>query len=357
MSQPQMIRVSRERPCPVCGKPDWCLVSPDGRAAICPRTSKGSLRDLGEAGFLHRLDGSSSIERDTWSLPRPYQPKQPFRDWERYTQSCLRDAGAARALLAKTLGVAESALARLQVGFDRTEQCWTVPERDADGKVIGINRRFPDGSKKRTAGSQCGLTYALDWDTGHGPVFLVEGASDTAALMTLGLAVIGRPSNTGGVALLTDLLTDFPRDRGIFVLGERDQKPSGAWPGKEGAERTCKSLCQALDRTIGCAMPPGDAKDVRAWLNAQSPEIPADVLREQFLSEYPVDEFSPPPVLAIKQQDGRECGVEDWRREMCQNRLLSLDYPGLYLDRSPTGAGKSYLDILAVSKLLGRTVG
>jgi hypothetical protein len=30
-------RVSRTHPCPVCGKPNWCLVSADGTAAICQR--------------------------------------------------------------------------------------------------------------------------------------------------------------------------------------------------------------------------------------------------------------------------------------------------------------------------------
>ncbi len=39
--------------------------------------------------------------------------------------------------------------------------------------------------------------------------------------------------------------------------------------------------------------------------------------------------------------------IEDWRAEMAQARRDSVGKPGMYLDRSPTGAGKSYADISA----------
>lgn len=46
--------------CPICGKPDWCLVSainPEKPAAVvCSRISKGSVTRLKGCGFLHVLD-------------------------------------------------------------------------------------------------------------------------------------------------------------------------------------------------------------------------------------------------------------------------------------------------------------
>ncbi|MFM5956973.1 MAG: hypothetical protein ACKOQ2_07385, partial [Dolichospermum sp.] len=30
--------VSKNNPCPLCGKPDWCSVSPDASAVLCRRT-------------------------------------------------------------------------------------------------------------------------------------------------------------------------------------------------------------------------------------------------------------------------------------------------------------------------------
>ena len=30
-----LVRFNRESPCPICGKPDWCLVTTDKGVAIC----------------------------------------------------------------------------------------------------------------------------------------------------------------------------------------------------------------------------------------------------------------------------------------------------------------------------------
>ncbi|MCK5613788.1 hypothetical protein KAR91_68620, partial [Candidatus Pacearchaeota archaeon] len=43
--------------CPICGKPDWCMVSSDNpedpSAAVCSRIHDGSIRDLPDCGYLH----------------------------------------------------------------------------------------------------------------------------------------------------------------------------------------------------------------------------------------------------------------------------------------------------------------
>lgn len=50
-------RVNKHRPCPVCGRPDWCLVAPNGGAAICARVESGHVVGTKGAGWLHPLDG------------------------------------------------------------------------------------------------------------------------------------------------------------------------------------------------------------------------------------------------------------------------------------------------------------
>lgn len=53
--------------CPICARPDWCLVSSDNpenpSAAVCSRISEGSIRELPECGYLHILDSKRQSER------------------------------------------------------------------------------------------------------------------------------------------------------------------------------------------------------------------------------------------------------------------------------------------------------
>ena len=50
-------KATEETPCPICGKPDWCLLSSenpeDPKAVICGRVAEGATQPLGEAGYLH----------------------------------------------------------------------------------------------------------------------------------------------------------------------------------------------------------------------------------------------------------------------------------------------------------------
>jgi hypothetical protein len=237
------------------------------------------------------------------------------------------------------------------VGWHPRERFWSFPERDAAGNVIGIMRRFEDGTKKRWKGSKAGLTYAYNQEMKSGPILLVEGASDTAALMTVGLAAIGRPSNAGGVSHLIDLLLDEAPDRPIFVIGERDQKLGGSWPGKTGAISTAIALAEALERPIRWGFPPDGAKDSRAWLMTMPP-LPVDRLVDLYVTGLDTQVIAPPLTIHTEVGSIPTVSLETWRDNMLAVRLLSLERPGIYLDRSPTGAGKSYVDVAAVLKLL-----
>lgn len=304
MAKENWIRVSRDRRCPVCEGLDNCSVSRDGGAVWCGRIEQGSVRQNAGGQFFHDLG-----ERDVapaWPRRHDDRPKvstkwpsgdikpeskPPTKDWGRIAQQASECAGAeaARQELATRLGVDADALRRLGVGWLGVTRGWSFPERDATGKVIGINRRLLDGQKRREAGGQSGLTFDPDdWlesNTDSSLLFLVEGGSDTAALMSHGLSAVGRPSNLAGVELLVGLLKSIPADRIIVVLGENDQKPHGSlspakqqghkpdcvgcfkcWPGWFGATRTAERLTVLLGRSIAWTLPPDGVKDAREWL-------------------------------------------------------------------------------------------
>ena len=347
--------VSGQHPCPICGKPDNCEVSDDGGAVWCGRVSKGSLRQNGGGQFLHRLnpDQFKAQDRRYVHVPQPRKTASPRQDWSTSLNYFAKEATNAIPELAQRLGVSVASLTSLNVGWHPDQKFWSFPERDGYGRLIGIITRYEDGTKKRLKGSKAGLAYADQWDTGVGPILLVEGPSDTAALLTLGLTVVGRPSNAGGIDHLIALLSDVPRQREIVVIAERDEKPDGKWPGRDGAITTTTKLTEGLGRPIAWAFPPDNAKDSRAWLQSM-PELPTDRFADLFLSGLDTKTIDPPFTIPVETEPTTTLPLDVWRNCMLEARLNSLGKPGVYVDRSPTGAGKSHVDVVAVQHLLSR---
>lgn len=286
-------RVSRQHRCPICGGPDNCSVTVDGGAVLCGRTEAGSIKQNAGGQFLHILrdsnrphDRFAHHEHPSHRRQREAAPSSARVDFESIArQSFSRaDAPLRRQELATSLGVAATALERLLVGpwGLKLSLHWLFPERDGKGHVIGLNRRYQDGRKVAWSGSQRGLLYCDQWQEIEGPVFLVEGPSDTAALLSLGLCAVGRPNNLGGVEYLIELLADLPNKRDVIVLGENDRKLHEAlsdnakqrhkpdcegcsvcWPGQFGAKQTATKLAEQLYRNIEVMFPPEGSKDVR----------------------------------------------------------------------------------------------
>lgn len=291
--------VSTTKPCDICGKPDNCKRSSDGSAIWCGRVSEGSVRQNNGGQFLHFLDNARATSDWLRSNPRPATlvnatpPKElPTRDWGRIARAAFDSPNAdlQRAILAKSLGVSVESLERLQVGWLGRVRGWTVPERNAAGDVIGVNRRLTNGDKRRERNCSAGLTYDpenwLESPAGIPGLYLTEGMSSTASMLTMEFAAVGRPSNLGGVALLGELLKAVPSDWQIAVIGERDWRPheslkpaararhkpecvkcSICWPGWFGAVTTAQQLAVLLNRDVSWSLSPEGFKDVREWLN------------------------------------------------------------------------------------------
>jgi hypothetical protein len=171
--------------------------------------------------------------------------------------------------LARQLGVAPDSLRKLGVGWREEDESWTTPEYDGQGRVIGILRRFADGEKKAMAGSQRGIYLPRGWQEEDGTIYVPEGPTDVAALLTLGLRAIGRPSSQGGLEHLAELFADTDDeilDDEILIVGDNDKKADGRWPGREGARTLAAALARELGGRVRWTMPPNECKDIREWL-------------------------------------------------------------------------------------------
>jgi len=270
---PKWQRVTHSYPCPICKKPDWCCVRGDGKAAYCMRVESGQPVTTG--GWVHDL--TTPLAASDRPPPQPKKERLPDRELNKrfapLAHNLHRHNTKAVERLADQLGVARWALDVIGVGYGNVGGwCWTFPERNHHGQVIGINRRFPNGKKFAVKHSGRGLTYCDDWQSYAGPIFVVEGGTDVAACLTLGLCTIGRLSCSGGIKYLTPMLSPM-RDRRILIMGERDAKADGRWPGKQGAKSIWASLRKSLRRHIEWHLPPDNAKDMRDWLNSQKLDV------------------------------------------------------------------------------------
>lgn len=120
--------------------------------------------------------------------------------WAMFNESCYNNLQRFSLLklgLAKELGVTTKSLDDWLVGYDG--QSFTIPmfredlgEYRREGGMCGLQRRFPDGSKRCVVGSHLGLMYP-QMDIGDYYIFICEGFSDAISVWDLGLQSIARP--------------------------------------------------------------------------------------------------------------------------------------------------------------------
>jgi hypothetical protein len=230
-----------------------------------------------DAPLPHKQNGTA-YSRNGTSGHRG-RKKKPTTDFAKYLSENGCNASE-RELLADLLGVDAEALAKLQIGWvpetKEEPEHWLFPERDGAGAIIGLLRRYPNGEKKRMAGSRGGLVFDPTAPISQAEVLLiVEGPTDVAAAMTMGLCAVGRPNNLGGWELLGPLIQQRAQTRGTLcvTLGENDQKEDGHWPGKDGAVHIASQLMRFLLRGMPWCMPPEGVKDLRDWLWRSSPNL------------------------------------------------------------------------------------
>ena len=224
----------------------------------------------------------------TSSVPRvPATPETIVRMTTLAKQSYARMTPRDRNEVADELLVTENSLLQLRVGLTPDRRATTWPMRDAKANIIGVRIRSRDlsGEKWSANGSRNGIFAAAhflfrssksfktssqhptprfppgstatpnpqrDFET----LYVVEGASDTAAAVGLGLPVIGRSHCSGSCHLVIQCIAQF-QPRLVRLIADGDA------PGIEGAQRLAKRI-QRNGYNAEVMVPPC-GHDFRVW--------------------------------------------------------------------------------------------
>ena len=246
-------RVTRSKPCTVCGKPDWCTRERHGRFDCCMRVE--SNRPAANGGWLHDGTTTCGDPVELYSV----MPVEPTLD----VPAILRTWSASHpmiAILADELGVTLDSLRRLHTHYNERTAQYGFPMWVA-GRAVGVRTRNADGTKRSIRGSKAGLFLADDdWTRSsleRDPVMITEGPTDAAALMSMGYdSVIGRPSCRGQHTPVVALVRAIGRH--AVIVADVDG------PGRDGAAALADNLL-AVARSVKVIVPPR-GNDIREWM-------------------------------------------------------------------------------------------
>jgi len=201
-------------------------------------------------------------------VPPPVTPSGAT-NWVALLRRFGRDTQPAEvARLAVRLGVTAGSLVRLGVAWAAPHRAWAFPMSNAKHETIGVRLRAEDGRKWAVAGSRNGLFWP-DNLAEVGPLLVCEGPTDTAAMLDLGYDAIGRPSCTGAVDMVIEVVRALKR-RDVVVVADADG------PGIDGADRLARALTEAGRRPK--VIRPHEGKDARAWVRAGATRAVVDTV-------------------------------------------------------------------------------
>lgn len=279
----ELLESRRGIPCPRCGGVDRFSVMRDlaeRGAVLCrhchnantdPKAGDGiatlrwwlglSLPDVVRwlGGYLGGGVAAPRMLERVYSIPIPQRTEtERFELMANVWRKNMRPGWIERA--AELLGLPVKPLERLRVGWSPCDKATAWPMRNEIGGVIGIRLRCPvTANKWAVRGSAAGLFYCPSLLSVQRPkrLWIVEGPTDAAAMLSLGFDTVGCPSAGGGGDLLADVAQRILPGE-IVILADRDQA------GSRGAERLSDAL--VIVAPVRIVSPPDGLKDARAWV-------------------------------------------------------------------------------------------
>jgi hypothetical protein len=195
--------------------------------------------------------------------PKSINAAGMIREWQNKT------TGAALSMLAIQLGVSSHSVITIGAAWCDERNAWAFPMKDSEGTTIGIRLRSQSGFKWAIPGSQGGL-FIPNTFIGGNPraVFIPEGPTSTAALVSLGFNTIGRPSANSGFDLLKKAVKIFGFYEAVIVADNDDLKKMGPYEKKRVGIESAKKLKAELGMRSCIWIPPSPCKDARDFVKA-----------------------------------------------------------------------------------------
>ena len=145
------------------------------------------------------------------------------------------------------------------IGWDR--EAHTAPMCNACFEVIGIQKRFPDGSKCCVEGSQLGLFIPTGFkQRTQESLFICEGLSDAVSIYDLGFMAIGRPNCNLGNEYIKDYIIHNNIQEVVLI-------PDNDKAGIDGANKLDDVIWDYTEaESATFYIPYSGAKDIRIYI-------------------------------------------------------------------------------------------
>ena len=247
------IRVTRQRLCKICGKPDWCSFAADGQVAVCMRIE--SNKPTKNGGYIHRLtdDDWKTLPRRTVRRSAP-KPKLDCNSIHRRCAGSLRPESLG--WLSNDIGISIESIGRFEVGYHPDKNVYSIPMRRPDGSICGIKYRPRNSNKFCESGSKSGMFF-VPGSLIRDYVLIVEGCSDAMAINDIGYeSVVGRDNCVGNVSQIVTLFRRL-KPRRVVIIPDNDSHGKG----QAGAEALRQIL--SLHHAVDLLELPNDINDVK----------------------------------------------------------------------------------------------
>lgn len=243
------LRVNKQKPCKICEKPDWCAYLEDESLALCMRIESKNPSKGEMGGWIHKLqDPIIPIK----PLTKPKQIQSTIdcaRLWKKWND--LTPINKLKSF-ASDLGVEPLALYSIGCSWASQYNAFAFPMMNSSKDIIGIRLRNDKGEKWAVKGSKAGL-FLPTFDSKE-IVYIVEGPTDLASMLSMGLFAIARPSCLGCEDHVSSLISKR-RIKQAVIVSDNDA------PGMRGARK----LQDSLKISSALFIPP--CKDIREFLN------------------------------------------------------------------------------------------